>query len=175
MVEVALVEVALVNTPVEGVVAPIGVLSMVPAEMVRLSATCASVAEPTRLAKLIASDEVPSCCHDPPAYEPRSIPAAVGDEIPVPPPAAVRSPARVLVKVRVFAEFVIVVDEVRPLNAADEVAKVTAPVSVLPGTVSDEMPLLIDEVATQVGTPLCIESTKPPVELAMADTLPVVP
>ena len=33
--------------------------------------------------------EVASCCHEPPAYEPRRSPAAVGLEIPVPPLPAV--------------------------------------------------------------------------------------
>lgn len=68
--------------------------------------------------------EVESCCHEPPAYEPKRIPAAVGDEIPVPPPPAVSSPARVLVKVRVLPEPVTVVEAVRPLNGVDEVAMV---------------------------------------------------
>ena len=57
-VVVAFVDVLLVKTPVDGVVAPIGELSMVPPEMVRLSATCASVAEPIRLVKLMLRDEV---------------------------------------------------------------------------------------------------------------------
>ena len=39
VVDVAFVEVELVKTPVDGVAAPIGVFSMGPAEMVRLSAT----------------------------------------------------------------------------------------------------------------------------------------
>ena len=57
-VVVAFVLVLFVKTPVLGVVAPIGELSIVPPEMVRLSATCASVAEPIRLVKLMLSDEV---------------------------------------------------------------------------------------------------------------------
>src|SRR3989344_8499306 len=40
----------------------------------------------------IPRDEVASCCQLPPAYEPRSTPAALGEEIPVPPPPAVRVP-----------------------------------------------------------------------------------
>jgi len=43
------VVVALVNTPVEGVDAPIGVLLMVPPEMVRLSATRASANVPVQV------------------------------------------------------------------------------------------------------------------------------
>lgn len=69
-------------------------------------------------------DEVASCCHEPPAYEPRSMPAAEGDEIPVPPPPAVRRPARELVKVRVLPLPVMVVEAVRPLKAEVEVARV---------------------------------------------------
>jgi hypothetical protein len=58
LVVVAFVVVELVKTPVEGVEAPIGVLSTVPPEMVRLFATCASVAVPTRSEKLMPSVEV---------------------------------------------------------------------------------------------------------------------
>src|SRR3989344_9105676 len=58
LVVVALVEVARVNTPVLGVVAPIGVLLIVPPLMVRSSSTCAFVAEPTRLTKLMLRVEV---------------------------------------------------------------------------------------------------------------------
>lgn len=57
-VVVAFVEVLLVKIAVEGVVAPIGVESIVPPEMVRLSATCASVAEPMRLVKLMLRELV---------------------------------------------------------------------------------------------------------------------
>ncbi len=73
--------------------------------------------------------EVESCCHEPPAYEPRRSPAADGEDIPVPPPPAVRRPARELVKVMVLVLPVIVVEAVRPLKAEVEVAKVmVAPV-----------------------------------------------
>ncbi len=44
-VDVALVEVTFVNTPVEGVVLPIGVLLIVPPLMVKLPSTNASVME----------------------------------------------------------------------------------------------------------------------------------
>ena len=47
------------------------------------------------------------------------------DERPVPPPAAPRIPASVLVKVMVLPEPTMVVDDVSPLNAVDEVARVT--------------------------------------------------
>jgi len=53
--------------------------------------------------------------------------------MPVPPPPAVSNPARVLAKVSVPPELVIVVEAVRPLKAVEEVAKVTAPVRALPG------------------------------------------
>ena len=78
-------------------------------------------------------EEVANCCHEPPAYEPRRIPAAVGDDIPVPPPPAVNKPARELVKVMTLPEPVIVVEAVNPLNGDEEVAKVTdGPVCVWP-------------------------------------------
>lgn len=51
----------------------------------------------------IPSDDVASCCQPPPAYEPRSIPAAVGDEMPVPPLPAARVPVHPGVKVCVLA------------------------------------------------------------------------
>ena len=47
------------------------------------------------------------------------------DERPVPPPPTPRVPARVLVKVSVSPEPVMVVEAVSPLNAVEEVAKVT--------------------------------------------------
>ncbi len=71
-------------------------------------------------------DEVASCWYEPPAYEPKRMPAAVGFEIPVPPPPAPRSPASVLVKVMVLADAVMVVLAVSPLNADDEVLSVIA-------------------------------------------------
>jgi hypothetical protein len=77
--------------------------------------------------------EVASCWYEPPAYEPRRIPPAVGFAIPVPPPPAVKRPDIVLAKVMVLPEPVIVVEAVRPLKAVDEVAKViVAPVWVWP-------------------------------------------
>lgn len=54
------------------------------------------------------------------------MPATEGDAIPVPPPAAVRSPAMVLVKVMVLPAAVMVVDAVRPWYAVEVVAKVIA-------------------------------------------------
>ena len=44
-------------------------------------------------------DEVASCWYVPPAYEPRSIPAATGFEIPVPPRDAASVPVHPGVKV----------------------------------------------------------------------------
>jgi hypothetical protein len=45
----------------------------------------------------IPSEEVASCCHEPPAYEPRRMPAADGFWMPVPPLEAARAPERVRV------------------------------------------------------------------------------
>ena len=72
------------------------------------------------------SDEVASCWYAPPAYEPSSIPATEGFEMPVPPPPAVKTPAMVLAKVMVFPAAVIVVEAVSPWYAVLPVAKVTA-------------------------------------------------
>jgi hypothetical protein len=77
----------------------------------------------------------------------------------------------VFAKVSVPDEFVIVVDAVNPLNAVDEVAKVTAPVSVLPGIEIEVTPLLIDEVDTHVGAPPLIARTKPFVDAAIDDSV----
>ena len=71
----------------------------------------------------------------------------------MPPPPTPSVPASVLAKVRVPELLVIVVEEVSPLYAVLEVAKVTAPVRVLPGMMMEETPLLIEEVATHVGMP----------------------
>jgi hypothetical protein len=87
------------------------------------------------------SDEVASCWYVPPAYEPRRIPAAVGFEMPVPPPAAPRSPASVFENVIVFPVAVMVVEAVSPLNAADDVAKIiVGPVCVCPAGPMAVMP-----------------------------------
>ena len=48
----------MVNTPVEGVAAPMGVLLIVPPLIVRASVTCASEADPTKFAKAMLSVEV---------------------------------------------------------------------------------------------------------------------
>ena len=70
-------------------------------------------------------------------------------------------------KVKVFDELVIVVEDVNPLNAVEEVARVTAPVRVAPGMAIEAIPLLIEEVATHVGVPPDIARTNPPVDAAM--------
>ena len=115
-------------------------------------------------------DEVASCWYVPPAYEPKRMPAAVGDAMPVPPPPAPRRPARVLVKVRVFVDLVIVVEAVRPLKAVEEVAKTTAgpvaasfagPIEVMPppAPASDPQPncpldqVSLPDVGSQVESP----------------------
>jgi hypothetical protein len=72
-------------------------------------------------------------------------------ERPVPPPAAVRRPASVFVKVMTFADAVMVVEAVRPLNADDEVAKVMVlPVCVCPAGPSAVMPASVPHEKTPV-------------------------
>ena len=90
-------------------------------------------------------------------------------EAPVPPPPTPRVPASVLVNVRVPLELVIVVEAVRPLNAVDDVARVTAPVRVLLGTEMEETPLLILEVAVHVGTPFRYARTYPAVPAVVVE------
>ena len=58
-----------------------------------------------------------------------------------------------------------VVLAVRPLNAVELVANVSAPERVAPGMVRLETPFDIDEVETHAGTPPCTARTKPPVEI----------
>ncbi len=70
------------------------------------------------------SVEVESCCHEPPAYEPRRSPAADGEDIPVPPLLAARDPVQVGVRVKVPLEFVIL----RPMLVSVDVARVMSPV-----------------------------------------------
>ncbi len=53
-----MVEVLLLKTPVDGVVAPIATLSIEPPVIVSVFETCASVATPTMSAKFIAKLEV---------------------------------------------------------------------------------------------------------------------
>ena len=69
-------------------------------------------------------DEVASCCHPPPAYEPRRIPAAVGFVIPVPPLPAANEPVQVGVRVKAPEELVMF----NPMFVSVEVARVIAPV-----------------------------------------------
>jgi hypothetical protein len=171
LVEVALVDVELVKTAVFGVAAPMGVFSIVPPLMVSASGTCASVAEPTSEVKLIPSDDVASCWYEPPPYAPRRMPADVGDEIPVPPPPAVKSPASVFANVHVSVAQVTVVDAVSPLNGVDDVAMMSEPVSCCPTPPSAVTPLLMVEVATQVGVPPDMASTNPPVPAAMDESV----
>jgi hypothetical protein len=78
------------------------------------------------------------------------MPAEVGLAIPVPPLPAASVPVQPGVKVKVEPEFVI--ESVMFVSV--EVASVSAPVSVVPNDCwSDETPLLIEVVATHVGTP----------------------
>jgi hypothetical protein len=55
-------------------------------------------------------EDVPSCCHPPPEYEPRRIPADVGLDIPVPPDDALRAFPKVRLVENIFVdvEFVVV-------------------------------------------------------------------
>lgn len=77
-------------------------------------------------------------------------PVVVNDEALVPPRAIDSVPLHVGAKVKVEPELVIE----RLMLVSDEVARVKAPVCAEPKECwSDETPLLIDEVATQVGTP----------------------
>ena len=85
-------------------------------------------------------------------------PVVVNDEALVPPRAIDSVPAHVGAKVKVPPEFVIE----RLMLVSDEVARVSAPVCAEPKVCwRDETPLLIDEVATQVGIPLKSARTWP--------------
>lgn len=72
--------------------------------------------------------EVESCCHDPPAYEPRRIPAEEGLVIPVPPLPAARDPVQVGVKVKAPEVLVML----SPMFVSVEVARVITPVCAEP-------------------------------------------
>ena len=69
---------------------------------------------PVVFTRAMPKDDVANCCQLPPAYEPSRMPAAVGLEMPVPPPPAVKSPANVLAKVKVLPAPVMVVEAVSP-------------------------------------------------------------
>ena len=85
-------------------------------------------------------------------------PVVVNDEALVPPRAIDSVPAHVGAKVKVPPEFVME----RLMLVSDEVARVSAPVCAEPKVCwRDETPLLIDEVATQVGIPLKSARTWP--------------
>jgi hypothetical protein len=129
-----------INTPSFPVVIDESVLAEVVYRMVFVPPNDVTPVPPLLTAKVpvvseraIPSDDVANCCHAPPAYEPRSTPAAEGFVMPVPPPPAPNRPARVLVNVRVFVDLVMVVEAVRPLNGVEEVARViVGPVAVSP-------------------------------------------
>ena len=75
-------------------------------------------------------------------------------------PELFRVPENDGVKVKVPPEFVTEFPRVSPLNDWVEVASVTAPVCAEPNECwMDDTPLLIDEVATQLGTPFTSAST----------------
>ena len=58
-------------------------------------------------------------------------------------PPSAKEPARVFANVSVPALLVMVVDAVSPFQAVDEVAKVTAPVTVCPGTMTESTPVFV--------------------------------
>ena len=150
---------------------------------------------PIRFAKLMLSDEVATHDGRPVVYElvrnppvddasavsavppdpKRSDPSTTAAS-PVPPPATFKVPEVDGVSVKVPDELVIELPKISPLNDCVEVPKVMAPVCAVPYVCwSDDTPLLILDVATHVGVPPLIASTKPAVPLVIADTLPVVP
>jgi hypothetical protein len=95
-VVVAFVDVLFVKTPVDGVVAPIEVelivlFATVPPSMVRLLATCESLAVPMRSAKLIPKVEVATWTMVF-AAPPMNVPNWLIVESPVPPRVAARIP-----------------------------------------------------------------------------------
>ena len=63
------------------------------------------------------------------------------DERPVPPPPTPKVPASVFAKVRVPPVLVMVVEAVRPLKGVEDVAKVRAPVKVVPGMARERSPV----------------------------------
>ena len=96
---------------------------------------------------------VASCCHDPPAYEPRRMPAAVGLEMPVPPPPAVRVPDMDGARVKAPPELVMLRVAVRPLTAAEDVPRVRAPAWAVPEVCArDKTPVLVMEGDTEPTT-----------------------
>jgi hypothetical protein len=82
-----------------------------------------------------------------------------------------RVPESFGVKVTVLPEPTMVRDEVRPVVLSVEVAKVRFPVKEPWGRTRDETPLLMEEVATHVGTPFWEERTKPPVPMANLESV----
>jgi hypothetical protein len=86
-----------------------------------------------------------------PAALPNKTPLVVKEAAPVPPPPTPRSPAKESAKVRVPPELVIVVEAVSPLNAVEDVAKMMAPVSTLPGTAIEVTPALVSTPATSLS------------------------
>ena len=80
----------------------------------------------------------------------------MNDVWPVPPPPIARVPETVGgAKVNVPLELVMALEMVRPLKeVAEEVASVIAPVCAVPYVCAmEETPLLMEDVATHVGTP----------------------
>lgn len=76
----------------------------------------------------IPKEEVAICWYEPPAYEPRRTPAAVGLEMPVPPPPAVNVPDCEGEKVMVEPEPEMASEDVMPFAVELVVANVRVPV-----------------------------------------------
>lgn len=92
----------------------------------------------------------------------------MNDVAPVPPRPTASDPVHAGAKVKVPPEFVMF----KRRLVSDEVARVSAPVCAEPKVCwSDETPLLIDEVATQVGVPPDIARTKPLVPAAIDESV----
>lgn len=150
---------------------------MPPFETPSVPVTCvARLSEPIKFANAMFKDEVAthdgrpvvyelvrkppvedaSAVSDVPVGEPmRSAPSAT-DESPVPPLVVASVPVQLGAKVKVEPEFVMV----RFRLVSEDVARVSAPVCAEPNECwRDETPLLMEEVATQVGTPETSAST----------------
>jgi hypothetical protein len=108
--------------------------------------------------RMVPPVEVASAVSDEPDGEPKTRLPSATDERPVPPLFTANVPVQVGAKVKVPPEFVM--DSA--MLVSDEVANVSAPVCAEPNECwTDETPLLIDEVATQVGMPLKSARTWP--------------
>jgi hypothetical protein len=132
---VAFVVVAFVKTPVDGEVAPMVVLLIVPPSMVRLLASCASVATPVMSAKLIPRVEVAESVYPAPLPT-RSCPYEGVAVRPVPPlsgesaDASVSTPAELNDEVAVDPKSASVNAENRVVDALSTVRRFAVPLYV---------------------------------------------